>query len=447
MIAREYNFDGIVGPTHHYGGLSLGNIPSQSHQGVVSCPRQAALQGLAKMKYLMNMGIPQGIIPPQERPNLTALANYMNLAGSDVQILEQAYKKSPKTFSAFCSSSSMWAANAATVTPSSDTRDKKTHFSIANLCTFLHRSLESEQTYMIFKKIFNGASYAVHTHFKNETVYKDEGAANHMRLCSQYGEAGLQLFIYGASSRQPQRANSRFPVRQTREASQAIIKKHKLASGRALLIRQNPVAIQSGVFHNDVIATSNQSVLMLHEKAFANQPKVLEVICQKFWALTKAEPLVLQVKEKDIPLAHCVSSYLFNSQLVTLSDNSMMMLAPMECKQSPIVHRYLQSIAGNKAVPISRINYIDLRESMQNGGGPACLRLRVVLNKEEASQVHKGCLLNAGNIALLEEWVARHYRDELTLKDLADPLFLWDMRTALDELTQILKLGSIYSFQ
>ncbi len=47
-MLTEINFDGIVGPSHNYAGLSLGNLASARNAGAVSRPRDAALQGLAK---------------------------------------------------------------------------------------------------------------------------------------------------------------------------------------------------------------------------------------------------------------------------------------------------------------------------------------------------------------------------------------------------------------
>ena len=50
--AREFNFDGLVGPSHNYAGLSFGNVASFSNVKSASNPKQAALQGLAKMRAL-----------------------------------------------------------------------------------------------------------------------------------------------------------------------------------------------------------------------------------------------------------------------------------------------------------------------------------------------------------------------------------------------------------
>jgi len=60
----ELQLDGLVGPTHHFGGLSVGNLASMRHAGWQSRPRQAALQGLAKMRQVLALGVPQAVLPP-----------------------------------------------------------------------------------------------------------------------------------------------------------------------------------------------------------------------------------------------------------------------------------------------------------------------------------------------------------------------------------------------
>ncbi len=90
---------------------------------------------------------------------------------------------------------------------------------------------------------------------------------------------------------------------------------------------------------------------------------------------------------------------------------------------------------------------VDLKQSMQNGGGPACLRLRVALTRARAGGGQSGVLMTPELFTTLNAWVDSHYRDRLADRDLADPQLLIEWRTALDELTQILKLGSVYPFQ
>jgi succinylarginine dihydrolase len=104
-------------------------------------------------------------------------------------------------------------------------------------------------------------------------------------------------------------------------------------------------------------------------------------------------------------------------------------------------------MVDSEACPVKSVIYLNVRESMRNGGGPACLRLRVPLTTEEVSAVAPGCLWTPAGHAALEAWVRLHYRDELSPKDLADPQLLRESRSALDELTTILGIGPIYDFQ
>ncbi len=186
--AVEVNFDGIVGPTHNYAGLSPGNLASQKHINQPSNPRQAALQGLAKMKMLADMGIPQAVLPPHEPPDMNALRR-AGFSGSDAQVLEKAAKEKPQLLAACSSASAMWTANAATVSPSADSADGRVHFTPANLFTLFHRSIEAQTTAQILRAIFADPSVFVHhPPLPSSSDYADEGAANHMRLSASYGQ-------------------------------------------------------------------------------------------------------------------------------------------------------------------------------------------------------------------------------------------------------------------
>jgi len=230
MKCVEANFDGLVGPTHNYAGLSLGNVASKSNANAISNPKQAALQGLDKMKALADMGMTQGILAPQERPDIDALRR-IGFSGTDAQVMQKAYQQASQVFLACCSASSMWTANAATVSPSADTMDKKVHFTPANLTNKFHRSLEPEITGNILKAVFpDDAYFCHHQHLPDNDHFGDEGAANHTRLCHEYGEQGVELFVYGKhgfDDAQPKPVN--YPARQTIEASQAIARLHLLA--------------------------------------------------------------------------------------------------------------------------------------------------------------------------------------------------------------------------
>ncbi len=441
----EVNYDGLVGPTHNYAGLSFGNVASLANAKASSSPKSAALQGLKKMKALHDMGMKQGVLAPQERPDIFALRR-LGFTGTDAEVLHKAATEAPAIFQAVCSASSMWTANAATVSPSADTANGKVHFTPANLTNKFHRSLEPQTSGRILQAMFNNSRYFEHhTHLPDNEHFGDEGAANHTRLCREYGHAGVELFVYGRyafDSSKP--APKRFPARQTLEASQAIARLHGLSEDNTVYIQQNPDVIDQGVFHNDVIAVGNQNVLFYHEQAFADTEAKLAEIQRKFGD----NPLhFIKVGTEQISIQDAVSTYLFNTQLITPPDGQMTIIAPTECQENDSVRSYLEQLTQNSDSPIKRVEFFDVKQSMRNGGGPACLRLRVALNDEELAGANQNCLMSDKLFSRLNQWVEKHYRDELAVDDLRDPALLEESRSALDELTQILKLGSVYPFQ
>lgn len=441
--AIETNFDGLVGPTHNYSGLSFGNIASAKNQGLIANPKLAALQGLKKMKALADMGYTQGVLPPQERPCIFTL-RALGYTGDDGAVIRAAVNDAPLVYSGALSASSMWAANAATVSPSADTADGRVHFTPANLNNKFHRSIEHPQTSRTLRAMFRNTKYFVHhPALPGCPQFGDEGAANHSRFCHQYGERGVEFFVYGASgfdNLAPRPVN--FPARQTLEASQAIARLHRLDDKCVVFAQQNPHVIDAGVFHNDVIAVGNGNVLFCHEVAFVEQAKVIDEIAAKLGG----EFIAIQVSSSDVSVKDAVQSYLFNSQLLTRTDGSMLLLVPEECRSNERVWAYLQKLLAQNT-PIRDVLVMDLRESMRNGGGPACLRLRVELTAQELAAVNPASLMNDALYLRLSAWVEKHYRDQLGEADLGDPVLLDESRAALDELTQILALGSVYPFQ
>ncbi|GAA3531634.1 N-succinylarginine dihydrolase [Zobellella aerophila] len=444
MVQFEANFDGLVGPTHNYAGLSYGNVASQSNAQDASNPKEAAKQGLKKMKALSELGLVQGVLAPQERPDIDTLKR-LGFTGTDAQILDKAFREDPVLLAACCSASSMWTANAATVSPSADTQDGRIHFTPANLTNKFHRSIEHEVTGRILSQVF-----ADERHFKHHAAlptneyFGDEGAANHTRLCGDYSQAGVELFVYGRSAfdlKAP--APKRYPARQTLEASRAIARLHGLGDNTAIFIQQNPEVIDQGVFHNDVIAVGNQNVLFYHQQAFLHTEQALAEIRAK---LPGTELHFIEVPTTEVPLQDAVKSYLFNTQIVTLKPGHMAIIAPTECRDTPSVNAYLNKLTGLNS-PIREVHFMDVKQSMRNGGGPACLRLRVAMTELEHAATNQACLMNDALFARLNQWVDQHYRDRLTLSDLRDPALLQESRTALDELTRILQLGSVYPFQ
>lgn len=446
MKSYEVNFDGLVGPTHNYGGLSYGNVASQSNSQQCSNPREAARQGLAKMKALVDMGFQQGVLAPQERPDVAALRR-LGFSGSDAEVIQRAARESMPLLVASCSASSMWVANAATVSPSADTRDGRVHFTAANLNCKYHRSIEHPTTSRVLGAMFtDDRHFAHHAALPAVAQFGDEGAANHTRLCREYGEAGVEFFVYGRSafdSRYP--APQKYPARQTLEASQAVARLHGLSEDGVVYAQQNPAVIDQGVFHNDVIAVGNGEVLFHHEDAFLDSDKVLAQLHAKL-ASKGGRFQPIGVPRSAVTVEDAVRSYLFNSQLLTRADGSMLLVVPEECRNNERVWSYLAQLT-RQGGPVGEVKVFDLKQSMQNGGGPACLRLRVALNETELAAVNPGVIMTAPLYDTLLQWVDRHYRDRMSDADLADPQLLDECRAALDELTQILKLGSVYPFQ
>ncbi|MDX1634026.1 MAG: N-succinylarginine dihydrolase [Marinobacter sp.] len=442
--AIEANFDGLVGPTHNYAGLSWGNVASKSNVHAVSNPREAALQGLQKMKRLADRGYVQGILPPQERPHIPTLRR-LGFSGSDADVLRAAARANPVILAAAASASCMWTANAATVSPSADTADHRVHFTPANLSAKFHRSIEHVETGRALRSIFaDEAFFAHHPALPSVSQFGDEGAANHTRLCAGYGDPGVELFVYGqAAFDETAPAPVRYPARQTLEASQAIARLHGLSDRHAVFAQQNPNAIDAGVFHNDVIAVGNGNVLFYHQLAFLDEDRVLAEIRAR---LEGTELVPIRVAEADVPLEDAVASYLFNSQLLNLPDGGMMLAVPGECREIRSVSAYLDALVASGG-PIRAVEVFDVKQSMRNGGGPACLRLRVALTHQELAAMHAGVLLTDQLYERLTIWVEGHYRHELSQDDLADPMLLDESRHALDELSGILGLGSIYDFQ
>ena len=445
MSAWEVNFDGLVGPTHNYGGLAVGNIAAAENALTESNPRQAALQGLAKMKLVADMGIKQAVLPPQDRPAIGTLRE-MGFDGDDATIIRQAAAVAPGLLRACCSASSMWVANAATISPSADTENDKVHFTPANLPSQFHRSIEPPTTAAVLKRIFSDERYFMHHDPLPPNLYcADEGAANHMRLCAHHGETGLEIFVFGRSADPRLPKPMKFPARQALEASEAVSRRHKIRPGKKLFVQQNPEAIDAGAFHNDVLAVSNCNVLLYHERAFGDWRAMEKNVTDA----CRGPIHFICAGEGDIPLSEAISTYLFNSQLISLPSGGMIILAPAECEESEAATAFLESLISNPDTPVDRIEYVDLRQSMRNGGGPACLRLRVVLAEPEFESVHQTSrvMLDQPLYDLLKAWIERHYRDRILPADMADPSLLRESRTALDELTSILSLGPIYDFQ
>ena len=416
-MMREINFDGIIGPSHNYAGLSLGNLASTSHAGDVSQPRAAALQGLDKMRANIGLGLVQGIFVPQPRPARTWLAEL----GADIETADHALAANAM------SASAMWAANAATVSPSPDTADGKCHLTVANLKTMPHRSHEWTATLAQLELAFGHDAFAVHGPVP--TAFGDEGAANHMRLAPSHGEAGIEVFVYGVSG-------GPFPARQHVEASRAIARLHRLDPARTIFAAQSEEAIAAGAFHNDVVAVANGLVLFAHEKAFVDRDALVGQLAAKVEGFE-----LVEVPDAEVPLADAVKSYLFNAQLVTPPDGAMTLVAPTECRDTPSVAGWIERhLASNGA--IRRVEFVDVRQSMANGGGPACLRLRVACDPET---VDPRFLVDEAKLDRLAHVIGRYWPEQMSGSDIQSPSLIRDVEAARLSLLDTLGLAGLAS--
>lgn len=440
MSGREYNFDGIVGPTHNYAGLSHGNVASTKHKSQTANPRAAALEGLAKMKFVSDLGIGQAMLPPLFRPRVRLLYD-LGFRGSPEQMVEAAGKTDPALLAACYSASSMWTANAATISPSSDCADGKLHLTPANLSTLLHRSIEAESTARTLRAIFaDRRFFEVHPALFPCQTLTDEGAANHTRLCGDHSASGIETFVFGRSALDKNApAPQKYPARQTLESCEAIARMHQLSIENTFLIQQHPDAIDAGVFHNDVISVGNHNVLLCHEKAFLDQANQLKKLGDRFEALYQQPLHIVEIKEKDLSLEDTVSSYLFNSQLLSKPDGSMALICPSDCEDNPASKACTEQILQGDN-PIDQVEFLNLRQSMNNGGGPACLRLRIVMTDEQAAAIHQGIVFSDPLHQSLNDWVTSHYRDSLSPDDLRDPKLIDESYTAFEALSKIIDL-------
>lgn len=390
------------------------------------------------MKRVADLGIGQCVLPPLRRPRFEFLRS-LGFAGSDKQLLEQAYRSSPDLLAICFSASNMWTANAATVSPSSDCNDGRLHLTPANLSSTLHRSIEYPSTTRNLRAIFSDEKhFAVHDALPSQPALSDEGAANHTRFCMEHGGPGLEMFVYGKpTGRGP--GPTKFPARQTQLASQAIARNHGVAPDAVWFAQQNPAAIDAGVFHNDVIAVGNQNVLLCHEMAFVEQATQLKSLTQMFEKQFDSQLLVFEFSQDQIKLEDAVSSYLFNSQLLTRPDGNMTLICPVECRENESAQNCTEQLLS-ETNPIDQVLFLDLRQSMNNGGGPACLRLRVVLTEPQATAIHQGVVFTDALYEKLTKWVGANYRDHLLPEDLRDPKLVDESLQAMEELAGILDL-------
>ena len=415
MALVEINFDGIVGPSHNYAGLSLGNLASTRNAGEVSQPRAAALQGIDKMRANLKLGLSQGIFLPHPRPDRAWLSDLgTRIEDADPVIAANAM-----------SASAMWAANAATVSPAPDTADGKCHLTVANLRTMPHRSHEWPATIAQLRLAFAGESFAVHDPVP--TAFGDEGAANHMRLAPAHGKPAVEVFVYGVSG-------GAFPARQHLQASKAIARLHRLDPARVIFAEQSEAAIAAGAFHNDVVAVANERVLFAHEQAFADKSGLLSKLETKVAGFEYVE-----VPAAEVPLADAIRSYLFNAQLVTPPDGQPTLILPAEARETVSVWSWIERhLAGNG--PIRRVEIVDVRQSMANGGGPACLRLRVVA---DPTAVDPRFMVDEAKLEMISDLIRREWPEQIHRDDLQQQPLIADIERARIALLGALGLGEL----
>jgi succinylarginine dihydrolase len=413
----ELNLDGLVGPTHLFQGLSFGNIASMENQGILSSPKKAALQGLEKMWFLKKLGVRQGILPPQNRPHIPFLRR-AGFSGSDKDVLKKALTEAPALLAIASSSSSMWAANSATVSKKGD----MIHITPANLSFMPHRSLEKEETTRFLKLIFQDPKTFIH-HESLPNNLPDEGAANHMRL--HFKDKSLELFIFGRTLLE--KREMIYPARHPLETSQAIYRLHTLE--KALFIRQSEEAISAGAFHNDVVATSFEDLLLFHENSFSEKERVLDEISEKAPYVT-----FFEVKERDLSLKTAIATYFFNSQIVRTDKNERLFLAPKECEANKEAVFLLDKLMRENL--IDKIAFVPLSESMQNGGGPACLRLRVPMSLKIFEKVNPSFLLTEKLYFELQQVIETDFRETLTLQEI--PEAFEEFQKALKKISRIM---------
>jgi len=227
-----------------------------------------------------------------------------------------------------------------------------------------------------------------------------------------------------------------FPARQNVEASKAIARLHRLDPSRTIFAAQSEEAIAAGAFHNDVVAVANGPVLFAHEKAFADRDALTAELAAKVPGFE-----LVEVPGAEVPLADAVKSYLFNAQLVTPPDGAMTLVAPSECRDTPSVAGWIERhLASNGA--IRRVEYVDVRQSMANGGGPACLRLRVAC---DPGAVDPRFLVDEAKLDRLAETVSRCWPEEILSTDVQQPSLVRDVEAARLSLLDTLDLSALAS--
>ncbi|MEG3597635.1 MAG: N-succinylarginine dihydrolase, partial [Pseudomonadota bacterium] len=307
-----------------------------------------------------------------------------------------------------------------------DTAVGRCHLTPANLGTLLHRGLDWRYTPAQLRIAFGDTRhFAIHDAVPPS--FGDEGAANHMRFCEGHDAPGVEVFVYG-------RPGGRFPARQHEQASRAVARLHGLDPARCVFIEQNPVAIESGAFHNDVVAVANETVLFTHEQAFADRKDAYEAIRAVFPQLH-----VVEVPASAVSLEEAIRTYLFTAQLVTLPTGEMALIVPGECQESASVWAWCEHMLASNG-PIRKVIPVDVRQSMANGGGPACLRLRVVA---DPATVDARFLLDEAKAQRIESVIAEMWPERIEPQEIGTDRLAVQVIEAREALLSALSLDEL----
>ena len=411
MSLVDVQIDRIVGPTHHFGGLGVGNLASAQHAGQRSSPKAAAIEVLQKMMQVAQTGTHQFVLPPQSRPDWVLLRQ---LGFSDPS---HAVHQAPEIASAVFSCSAMWTANAGTFTPAVDSTGGVATLTIANLDASLHRSIEPEQTAMELRDLLPNC-VRVEPPLPGGAAMRDEGAANHMRLALN-GQPGLNIFVYGDGSPKP---IERWP-RQTKAAWEAVARRHQLIRDNTFYLKQHPDAIDAGAFHNDVVALSHGDVWIHHELAYqddAEDNAGLEQIEDRWRRLHGQRLRRIEVSDSVLSIDDAVKTYLFNSQIVQPHlDHAPTLFCPVQVSAHPVASELVQAWISDGI--FSEVQYVELNQSMAGGGGPACLRLRVTLPLDQVQTMPENARITKPTYERLLAIIDEGYPETVSLAELATP--------------------------
>jgi len=426
MSDLQLNISELPGPTFMYSGLSADNVASLNNKHLAANPLKFALLSLQRMRLLLEEGVHQVIFPPHRRPDLQALG-YCGFTGDMGHMIGSADKFSRGYLESLLAASSVWTANAATVTPSADSEDGKVHITTANLNSHFHRSIEASQTHAKLARVFADDNFfALHQALPSHNRFSDEGAANHMRFHVEGENRGLNVFVYGNDPDNP----GYMQGRQSLWASKAICQLHALSSTQVWLQKQSKEAISRGIFHNDIISMNSHDLLVFHQQAYENHESLIE-------KLTALGICCVEIKAEEFSLEHALKTYFFNSEFIKGKDGSQVLVMSEKCQHDAKVHAQLERIqtAYNKEI---KTIYVDLDDSLKNGGGPACLRLRVQLNQEQFSAIPSKFLLTQNKLNALQEVVTRFYRESLSYEDVFTETFQLSLQPVYSRLEQVL---------